>query len=222
MRRRWDLAGTVVGVMPTDPSSPTGPQRSPSRSRRLGGRTIGISLCIALIAALGAGLLTSVLYKDEPSSAGAPRRNRLTLSPRKNIDLAKALRTRLLTFDGQKTTLAARTGNGRATVVNFFSTTCTPCITEMPAFERVHRRRHDVSFIGIDVQDQVGPGKQLIKRTGITYDALRDPPADLLRAVGGVGLPTTLLIDADRRVVAAHTGALTEGALRKLIDSKLG
>ena len=117
--------------------------------------------------------------------------------------------------------MAERVGDRRPTVVNFFSTTCTPCIKEMPAFERVHRSRDDISFIGIDVQDQVGPGRKLIERTGITYEALRDPPGDLLRVAGGVGLPTTLLIDAEGRVVESHTGALTERTLRTLIRSKL-
>ncbi len=135
--------------------------------------------------------------------------------------MAKALRTELVTFAGRKTSLSSRVGHGRPVVVNFFSSTCAPCVTEMPAFERVHRTRDDVSFVGIDVQDRTGPGHKLIERTGITYEALQDPPGDLLKAVGGVGLPTTLLFDRAGRLVASHTGALSERALRNLILRKL-
>ena len=38
----------------------------------------------------------------------------------------------------------------------------------------------------------------------------RDPSGDLLRNVGGAGLPTTLLLDGGGRVVDTHTGALSE------------
>jgi thiol-disulfide isomerase/thioredoxin len=188
--------------------------------RQLDRRTIGISVLIALIAALAAGLVASLLI-DDSTTSGATKSNGFTITPLAKVDTAKAVRTRLLDFDGRPTTLLAHVRRGRPTVVNFFSTTCTPCVTEMPALERVHRSQRDVSFIGIDVQDQVAPGRRLIKTTGITYEALRDPPGDLLQKIGGVGLPTTVLIDRNGRVVATHTGALTERALVTLIRQKL-
>ena len=177
-------------------------------------------MLIALIAALAAGLLVKVLT-DDGATSDSRSSNGLGLTPVKKIDTTKALRTPVLGFDGRATTLSALVRDHKPLVVNFFSSTCAPCVTEMPAFERVHQSRHDVSFIGIDVQDQVGPGRKLIKRTGITYDALRDPPGDLLQEIGGVGLPTTVLIDAKGRIVATHTGALTGPALLTLISHKL-
>jgi len=188
--------------------------------------SIAISVLIAIMVALGAGLLASILTDDGTSSSSPSSRaggsNGLRLTPTDKVDTAKALRTRLLTFDGRTTTLATRIGEGKPAVVNFFSSTCAPCVAEMAAFERVHRSSRDVTFVGIDVQDGVDAGRQLIKRTGITYEALRDPPGDLLLKIGGVGLPTTVLIDARGRVVTTHTGALTERTLGALIHSKLG
>jgi thiol-disulfide isomerase/thioredoxin len=188
--------------------------------RQLDRRTIGISVLVALIGALAAGLLVSVLTDDGPSS-NSTRSSGFTITPAKKVDAAKALRTRVLGFDGRPTTLSTLARDHKPLVVNFFSSTCVPCVTEMPAFERVHRNRRDVSFVGIDVQDQAGPGRKLIKRTGITYDALRDPPGDLLQEIGGVALPTTVLINAKGRIVATHTGALTSQALLTLISRKL-
>lgn len=179
-------------------------------------------MCIALIGALAAGALVMVLAGDDAGSTPNGAADEVSLTPAHDGDTSKALRTRVLTMDGRATTLASRVGHGAPTVVNFFSKTCPPCVTEMPAFERVHRSRDDVRFVGIDVLDRVGPARELIKQTGITYEPLRDPHQDLLRAVGGVGLPTTLLIDGNGRIVASHTGALTEAALRKLLDRKLG
>jgi thiol-disulfide isomerase/thioredoxin len=195
-------------------------RRKPSNLRRLDRRAIGLCLCVALVVALAAGLIMSFLGtgKAGPADAGP---DRLSLTRRTATDTTKAFRTRLFTFEGRATTLATRVGHGRPTVVNFFSSTCAPCIREMPALERVHRRRRDVSFVGIDVQDDVSTGRRFVKRTGITYEALRDPPADLLRAVDGIGLPTTMVLDGSGRVVATHTGALTEATLGQLLDSKL-
>ncbi len=207
--------------MPGEPDSPPPPQRRRvSIARRLDRRTVAISVLIAVIAALGGGLLASVLTDDGTSKATGS--NGLSLTPADKLDTAKALRTRLFEFDGSTRTLAARIGSRKPAVVNFFSSTCGPCVAEMAAFERVHRTSRSVTFIGVDVQDAAGPGRKLIKRTGITYEALRDPPGDLLLTVGGVGLPTTVLIDTKGRVVTTHTGALTERTLGALINSKLG
>jgi len=205
---------------PTAEDPDTDAPRRRSRVHRLDRRAVGLSLCIAAIAALGAGLIASFLGGGKAGSASAGP-DRLSLTREASVDTAKAFETRLFTFTGRPTTLAVRVASGRPTVVNFFSSTCAPCIREMPALERVHRRRRDISFVGIDVQDDVATGRSFVKRTGISYEALRDPPADLLRAVNGIGLPTTLVLDGKGRVVATHTGALTEATLSRLLDSKL-
>lgn len=207
--------------MPAETVPPPVPERRPgSALRRLDGRTVAISVLIALIAALAAGLLVSVLHDDGASNTNGT--NSVSLTRTGKVDTAKALGTKLIGFDGRSTTLSSRISAGTPAVVNFFSTTCGPCVREMAAFERVHQARHDVSFIGIDVQDSVSAGRGLIKRTGVTYEALRDPPGDLLGQVGGVGLPTTLVIDRKGRIVATHTGALTEQSLGDLLRRKLG
>ena len=190
---------------------------------RLDRRTVG-DLCAASHSSppSAAGLLVSVVRPTTGSTSNATADRTVTLEPATRSTPPRRCDTRLL---GVRRPGArhypAKIPPGRPAVVNFFSTTCAPCVTEMPAFERVHRSRGDVAFIGVDVQDQVAAGRKLIKRTGITYEALRDPPGDLLRNVGGVGLPTTVLIDAKGRVVATHTGALTERDLRSLIADKL-
>lgn len=189
---------------------------------RLDRRTVGICMCIALIAALAAGALVVMLGDTEGGSSAGGSPDGISLTPASRADAAKALRTPIRTLDGRATTLGFRVGHGAPTVVNFFSKTCVPCVTEMPALERVHRSRDDVRFVGVDVLDSAAAARALIARTGITYEPLWDRPEDLLRAVGGVGLPTTLLIDGDGRIVAFHTGALTESALRSLIRRSFG
>lgn len=199
----------------TDDGQPA-PGRRPSRAR-LDRRTIALCVCVAAIAAFAAGLVASIAMRPDKGST-TPSAG---LTPVDDVDAAAALSTRVVDFAGNETSLAAYVGRGRPVVVNFFSSTCAPCVREMPAFERVHRSGTKVRFVGVDVQDQVAPARRLMERTGITYEAVRDPAGDLLRAVGGVGLPTTILIDGRGRIADTHTGALTEQALRRLIERKL-
>jgi thiol-disulfide isomerase/thioredoxin len=112
---------------------------------------------------------------------------------------------------------------GKPVVVNFFSETCIPCRTEMPALEQVHQELGPkVVFLGMNAEDAVEDGRKLIADTGITWDIGRDPRDELLQRLGGAGLPSTFLLDSEGRVVFSHLGALTAGDLRNALrDHKL-
>ncbi len=111
---------------------------------------------------------------------------------------------------------------GAPLVVNFFASWCTPCVDEMPEFERVHASLGDrVAFLGLNVTEQPASARALIARTGITYDTGRDPTGDLLRAFGGVAMPTTVFVRADGTVARVHAGKLDATELRRIIDEEL-
>ncbi|HEV3227529.1 MAG TPA: TlpA disulfide reductase family protein [Acidimicrobiales bacterium] len=116
-------------------------------------------------------------------------------------------------FDGTTGTFAQY--RGKPLVVNFFSSTCIPCQTEMPALEKVHKTLGDqVVFLGIDVQDTTDGGKAFIDTVGITWELGRDPAAALLQdQLKATKLPTTALIDRSGRVVLVHEGPLDVGGL---------
>jgi peroxiredoxin len=124
------------------------------------------------------------------------------------------------TFDGETASLSDYTG--RPLVVNFWASWCAPCITEMPAFEQVHQQMGDeVAFLGLDVQDTLEDGQQFADRTGVTWDLGRDPDGTLVRQLGGIGMPTTVLIDADGVVQEINTGELDAEELTSLIEEHL-
>lgn len=125
-------------------------------------------------------------------------------------------------FDGSTTSFAAF--RGKPVVVNFFSSTCVPCQSEMPALERVHQSLGDqVTFLGMDVQDTVEGGKAFIETVGITWELGRDPNAEVLQGVvRGTGLPTTVVLDPEGRIVFTHLGALdVDGLTKQLRDHHL-
>jgi thiol-disulfide isomerase/thioredoxin len=110
---------------------------------------------------------------------------------------------------------------GQPLVVNFFASWCTPCITEMPAFEQVHRSNPGVTFVGINAGEQPESGSRIIKQTGVTYDILRDPSGVLTQQLDVINLPATLFVATDGTIVRVHTGPLSQDELEQIIRDDL-
>ncbi len=108
---------------------------------------------------------------------------------------------------------------GTPLVVNFFASWCVPCAAEMPAFEAVHQERGDqVTFVGVNLRDQVGDAQALVEQTGVSYDVFRDPGGDLAATMGVVVMPSTLFVAPDGRVIDMAAGELSADELRQRID----
>jgi cytochrome c biogenesis protein CcmG, thiol:disulfide interchange protein DsbE len=131
----------------------------------------------------------------------------------------KTLDASFTRFDGSAASI--QNYRGKPVVVNFFSSTCVPCQTEMPALEQVHRTAGDkVAFLGLDVQDTAASGQAFVESVGVTWDMGRDPDASILQSLGGTSLPTTVLLDANGKVVYQHLGALKNDDLDKQLRQR--
>jgi thiol-disulfide isomerase/thioredoxin len=123
-------------------------------------------------------------------------------------------------FDGSTGTLADY--RGRPLVVNFFASWCAPCVREMTDFQQVHRELGDrVAFLGVNVRDRLEDGRSIVNQTGVTYDLARDPQGDLLQRLGGVAMPTTVLFNAEGKVVSSQSRSYDANGLRSTIEKKL-
>jgi thiol-disulfide isomerase/thioredoxin len=124
-------------------------------------------------------------------------------------------------FDGKHGTLADLVG--KPVVINFWASSCAPCLKEMPAFQRVHRELGDrVEMLGVDVSEAQAPGQKMIDRTGVTYPQARDPQGQMVKAYGGVTLPHTVVIDSKGDVVAIRNQSLSESDLKAALQPVLG
>jgi cytochrome c biogenesis protein CcmG, thiol:disulfide interchange protein DsbE len=133
----------------------------------------------------------------------------------------QASATPYTTFDGGTTSLAEH--SGRPMVVNFWADWCTPCLTEMPAFEQVHQAAGDqVAFVGLAVSSGEAKARELAAETKVTYDLGFDPSGQIIRASGGAVLPTTVFVDADGTIVETHALVLDEAELRNKIEAHFG
>lgn len=174
-------------------------------------------VALSTVLALGAAVATYVVLDgDDPASSPGT----ITLTPT-DEEPADPDEVTFTTFDGETVALASL--QGTPVLVNFFASTCVPCITEMPDLEEVHQELGDqVTFLGLALQDRPDDALDLVERTGVTYRTAQDKDASVIAALGGTVLPTTVLLDADGEVVATHNGQLDADDLRDLLADELG
>lgn len=106
----------------------------------------------------------------------------------------------------------------RPTVVNFFAAWCEPCKRELPALQAAAAGRPDIAFLGIDHQDSRLDAIELLDAYGITYPAGYDPRGDLAAKYAVRGLPATVFISTDGRIVDFHQGELSAAELQERLD----
>lgn len=112
---------------------------------------------------------------------------------------------------------------GRPVVVNFFASWCTPCKREMPAFARLSRQLAGrVAFVGIDHQDSRRLARRLLEETGVDYPAGYDPDGRTAVDYRIIGMPTTVFISPDGRMLASHAGEIAAADLRATIRRLFG
>lgn len=176
-------------------------------------RLLAVSTMVALLAAIG----TYVVLADSGDPVESGPSGTILLEPSDEPPSDDPMFT---TFDGDEVALS--TLRGTPVLVNFFASTCVPCVREMPAFEEVFQEVGDeVRFLGLAMQDRPEDALDLIERTGITYPAAQDRDGSVINALGGTVLPTTVLLDAEGEIVANHSGALDADELRKLLADEL-
>ena len=107
---------------------------------------------------------------------------------------------------------------GKPTVVNFFAAWCEPCKQELPALRDAAAAHPEVSFLGVDHQDSREDAIELLDEFGVTYPAGYDPRGDVAAKYFVRGLPATVFIGSDGRVVDFHQGELSANELRERLD----
>ncbi|WP_296138644.1 TlpA disulfide reductase family protein [uncultured Tessaracoccus sp.] len=109
------------------------------------------------------------------------------------------------------------------TVVNLWAQWCGPCREESGHLREVSRRRDDVAFVGINYNDPKPDwALEFASVVGWHYPHVQDMDKTLRAELGVPGIPMTLFVDADGRIVHRHPGVLQSAEqLEQLIEEHL-
>ncbi len=117
--------------------------------------------------------------------------------------------------------------HGHVVVLNFWGSWCTPCRHEAPVLARLalHFSPGGVRFLGVDIRDSPATAEAFQRNFGISYPSLNDPgdviALDFRNTVPPAGIPTTLVIGRNGRIIARVIGEVSYPGLRVLIGQAM-
>lgn len=113
------------------------------------------------------------------------------------------------TLDGQAARLSAL--RGKVVLVNFWATTCTTCVAEMPALVDTYKRFSGQGFETVAIAMNYDPAdyvRNYASKNGLPFTVGLDTTGDAARGFEEVRLtPTSFLIDRKGRIVQKFLGA---------------
>ena len=128
----------------------------------------------------------------------------------------------LISLDGKKVRLSDY--RGKAVLINFWATWCSPCKVEMPWFVDLQKRYGDDGLVVLGIAlDDTEPSKiaQFASEMGINYMVLlgTDKVSELYGNVDY--LPTSFYIDRQGKIVGKGTGLLGRGEIEDNVKMAL-
>jgi peroxiredoxin len=129
----------------------------------------------------------------------------------------------LTTLQGEKLELNAL--RGQVVLVNFWATSCTTCVKEMPALAETYRKYAAQGYATVAIaMDYDTPGyiAAYALRNDLPFKVVHDADGRAAQAFGDIRLtPTTFLIDKQGRIVKRYLGAPDFAQLHAEIEALL-
>lgn len=114
---------------------------------------------------------------------------------------------------------------GQVVLINFWATSCTACVAEMPKLVATHNKYQSKGFETIAVAMSYDPPafvSNFTKQHQLPFFVALDVDGSLAKRFGDVSVtPTTLLIDKKGQIVKRFLGEPDFPALHALIEQKL-
>jgi thiol-disulfide isomerase/thioredoxin len=160
-----------------------------------------IIISLAVIVALACGILYARgLLSVHQGMAPPPSLAALKLenSPKSAPDVA---------FTDEKGTRFKLSGfKGRFVLLNLWATWCAPCVAELPSLARLAVFAPGIRVIPVNMDRGAVDAAGFIKSHNVKLPVFRDTDVTMLRSFGAYGLPMTVLIDPDGKIVAKAEG----------------
>ena len=97
---------------------------------------------------------------------------------------------------------------GKIVFLNFWTTWCPSCRTEMPAMEKLHRKLFGKNFamVTVNIKESAAQVKKFFKEYKLTFTALLDTTGEVSTGFGIRGIPTTFILDKSGTIIGSITG----------------
>jgi peroxiredoxin len=129
----------------------------------------------------------------------------------------------LATLQGEKLELNAL--RGKVLLVNFWATSCTTCVKEMPALIETHRKYAAAGYETVAIaMDYDTPGfvAAYALKSGLPFKVVHDADGSAAKAFGDIRLtPTTFLVDKQGNIVKRYLGEPDFAKLHAEIEALL-
>ena len=126
-------------------------------------------------------------------------------------------------LDGSKKTTADF--KGKVTLVNFWATSCTTCVAEMPKMVQTYEQFHGKGYEHVAVAMSYDPPSYVVNYTQsrkLPFKVAIDNTGAVAKAWGEVQLtPTSYLVDKKGQIVKRYVGEPDFNELHALIDKLL-
>jgi len=96
--------------------------------------------------------------------------------------------------DGKKS-LDLNKLRGRVVVLNFWATSCVPCIEEIPSLAELQRRMPSIAVVAVSSDEDDTLYRRFLTQYNVDFLTVRDPSDRIPHMYGTVKIPETYVID---------------------------
>ena len=116
--------------------------------------------------------------------------------------------------DGSGSRHALSAFRGRYVLLNLWATWCGPCVNELPSLARLSRFAPGLRVVAVDTADRgnVDAAGFLKSHDAGALAVYRDSETVMMKSFGAFGLPMTVLIDPEGKIVAKAEGPADWGS----------
>lgn len=197
-------------------------QVSNDRRPRTGRRFAGFMIVLVLLAL---GVVTMVMTRDGGQARGRASGGASPVLELPPSERRQPVQLKGADLDGRP--LDVSDLRGGIVVVNVWGSWCGPCQAEAPVLAKAAATyaKRGVTFVGIDVRDNIPAARAFERKYKIPYRSIFDADGRALLAfrdrIPPQAIPSTLILDRKGRVAARVIGQVPEKVLTALLDRVL-